>query len=182
MWERRPGDADFGHVRVGLGAQCLSTPLVTPELGPVEELDPVTSMELRRLIRNRSMVRDLPVALALRDSLRSQCAVTYPPPGTCFARWYVSWRSCTAPRSAGHAAVVDPLTAADWDWMKWLPHHQHPYAVDDGGPARMTYNSLVRGGGRRLRTGVGTHAVVLIDGGLITGGEGLFTSRWSLPV
>ena len=56
MWERRPGDADFGHVRVGLGAQCLSTPLVTPELGPVEELDPVTSMELRRLIRHRSMV------------------------------------------------------------------------------------------------------------------------------
>ena len=26
MWERRPDDADFGHVRVGLGTQCLSTP------------------------------------------------------------------------------------------------------------------------------------------------------------
>ena len=65
MWERRPEDSDFGHVRVGMGPQCLSTRLVAPELPPVEQLDPVTSMELRRLIHTHSMVPDLPVALAL---------------------------------------------------------------------------------------------------------------------
>ncbi len=66
MWERRPEDSDFGHVRVGVGTQRPSTRLVPPELGPVEDLDPVTSTELRRLIRNRSMVPDLPVALAVK--------------------------------------------------------------------------------------------------------------------
>ncbi len=106
-----PEDSDFGHVRVGLGTQCLSTRLVPPELGPVEELDPVTSIELRRLIRNRSMVPDLPVALALkgfaavtvrgdsaaaRDLLRaviSQLAVLH------------------SPDHLRIMAVVDPLTA-----------------------------------------------------------------------
>ncbi|MBY0442401.1 MAG: type VII secretion protein EccC, partial [Mycobacteriaceae bacterium] len=33
MWERGPADADFCCVRIGLGSQPLSTPLVAPELG-----------------------------------------------------------------------------------------------------------------------------------------------------
>ena len=67
MWERRPDDPDFGRVRIGLGGQRLSTPLVTPDLGAVVQRDPVTSMELRRLIRRRSMVPDLPVSIALKE-------------------------------------------------------------------------------------------------------------------
>ncbi|WP_327344070.1 type VII secretion protein EccCb [Mycolicibacter icosiumassiliensis] len=30
----------------------------------------------------------------------------------------------------------------DWDWLKWLPHHQHPSAADAGGPLRLTYPDL----------------------------------------
>src|SRR6185312_3794647 len=67
MWERRPDDSDFGHVRVGLGAQPLSTRLVPPELGPADELDPVTSTEVNRLIRSRSTMTELPVAIALNE-------------------------------------------------------------------------------------------------------------------
>ena len=67
MWERRPGDADFGHVRVGMGTQRLSTPWSRPNSSPAEDLDPVTSMELRRLFRRRATVPDLPVSLALKE-------------------------------------------------------------------------------------------------------------------
>ncbi|SKL39506.1 Putative FtsK/SpoIIIE family protein [Mycobacteroides abscessus subsp. bolletii] len=39
MWERRPGDSDYCHVRVGTGDQRLAAQLVAPEIGPVEELE-----------------------------------------------------------------------------------------------------------------------------------------------
>src|SRR5687768_16345026 len=41
MWERRPADPDFAHVRVGRGAQRLATRLVPPQTGPVDGLEPV---------------------------------------------------------------------------------------------------------------------------------------------
>src|SRR5205807_1961295 len=34
LWERRPHDADFGVVRVGLGPQTLATPLIPPATAP----------------------------------------------------------------------------------------------------------------------------------------------------
>lgn len=34
MWERRPSDTDFLHVRVGIGTQRLATRLLAPETGP----------------------------------------------------------------------------------------------------------------------------------------------------
>ncbi len=176
MWERGPDDADFGHVRIGLGAQCLSTPLVMPELGAVEELDPVTSMELRRLKRRRSMVPDLPVSIALKEI--AAITVSGDPLVTRSLLRAVICQLAVlhGPRDLHIAAAVDPLTAAEWDWLKWLPHHQHSYAVDDGGPARLTYNSL-SSAESALANCDGCHAVLLIDGGLVTGSERLFTPR-----
>ena len=52
MWERRVGDADHCHVRVGRGAQRLATRLITPDTGPVDELEPVAALSLRRFVRD----------------------------------------------------------------------------------------------------------------------------------
>ncbi|MGH3677759.1 MAG: type VII secretion protein EccCa [Mycobacterium sp.] len=174
MWERRTDDPDFGHVRVGLAAQRLSTRLVAPELGPVDELDPVTSMALRRLIRNRAAVPNLPVALALRGF----AAVTIEGDVTA-ARGLLRAIACQlavlhSPKHLRIMAVVDPLTQAHWDWLKWLPHHQHPHALDAGGSARMTYHSLAAAE-NALGSIDAAHAVVILDGGLITGAERFFT-------
>ena len=68
LWERRPADPDFGHVRVGRGAQRLATRLVPPQTGPVEGLEPVTALALRRFLLSHAVVPDLPVALSLRAS------------------------------------------------------------------------------------------------------------------
>ena len=174
MWERRPQDADFGQARIGLGAQCLSTPLGIPELGPAEELDPVTSMELRRLVRHRSMVPDVPVWLPLKAfpviTVSGDAAA---------ARSLLRAVICHiavmhSPQDLRIAAAVDALAGRDWDWLKWLPHHQHPYAIDDRGPARLTHNSL-SAAEAALADGEATHVVLVIDGGLITGSEGPFT-------
>ncbi len=176
MWERRSDDADFGHARIGSGPRRLATPLVMPELGSVEELDPVTSMEVGRLIRHRSTVPDLPVWLAL-----TAFPVITVSGDTSAARSLLRAVICQmavmhSPQDLRIAAAVDPLAQGDWDWLKWLPHHQHPYAVDDRGPARLTHCSL-SAAEAALADCQATHALLVIDGGLITGTEGPFTAR-----
>ena len=67
LWERRRGDADFAVVRLGLGPQALSTPLIPPQTRPVDELEPLCAKALRTFVASYSVVPDLPVAVALSD-------------------------------------------------------------------------------------------------------------------
>ena len=178
MWERGAGDSDFCHVRVGLGAQRLSTRLVAPELGPVDELDPVTSMALRRLIRNRSVVTKLPIALALPSfpvvNIVGDAAA---------ARALVRAITCQlavlhTPEHLQIVAVVDAAAEAEWEWLKWLPHHQHPHAVDDLGSARMVYRRLGEAelGCIPADRGESAHVALILDGGAVEGAERMITS------
>ena len=50
LWERRRGDADFGVARIGLGAQTLATELIAPDTKPMEQLEPLSALALRRFI------------------------------------------------------------------------------------------------------------------------------------
>ncbi len=125
MWERRPDDADFCHVRVGCGDRRLSTRLVTPELGPSEELDPVTVSAMRRLIRQRSVVTCLPIAVPFRTF----SVITIHGEANA-ARALLRAMICQlavlhGPEHIAIAAVVCADTRDEWDWLKWLPHHQH---------------------------------------------------------
>ncbi|MGH3467649.1 MAG: type VII secretion protein EccC, partial [Thermocrispum sp.] len=66
MWERRTNDKDFMHLRVGLSSHRLATRLVPPQTGPVDELEPVATLALRRFTRANSLVRDLPTQISIR--------------------------------------------------------------------------------------------------------------------
>ncbi|WP_222423430.1 hypothetical protein, partial [Mycobacteroides abscessus] len=45
--------------------------------------------------------------------------------------------------SSNHLQVMVLTDNPDrWDWMKWLPHNQHPEQVDSGGSTRMVWRSL----------------------------------------
>ncbi|MQA26433.1 MAG: type VII secretion protein EccCa, partial [Micromonosporaceae bacterium] len=138
LWERRSSDGDFGVVRVGLGPQEVATPLVPPDVRPVEDLEPVSAQALRRFVTTYSLVPDLPVAMALRG----------------FSRVYV-WgedrervrgmlRCLLAQTTVLHAPddmLVSVCCAPDrrsqWEWTKWLPHSQHPEKTDALGPLRL---------------------------------------------
>ena len=113
MWERRPDDADFGHVRIGLASQGLATSLVALDLGPPEKSDPVTSMELQRLVRHRSTVPSLPVPVALTeltaitiDGDRTVCR-------SLLRTLICHLASMHSPQHLRIAAVLDPVAAAD---------------------------------------------------------------------
>ncbi|MGU3292766.1 type VII secretion protein EccCa [Williamsia sp. M5A3_1d] len=142
MWERRSDDADFAHVRLGLGAQRLATRLARPETGPLEDLEPVSVMALRRFIRMHAVVRGLPTAV----SLRAFPAITIEgntDAVNSLARSMVLQLCMFHGPDLLRVAIVcrDPDTA-EWSWAKWLPHAGHPTRRDGAGPARMLYQSL----------------------------------------
>ena len=177
MWERRPEDPDYCLVRVGVGDQTLSTVLAEPDLSGVEELDPVTVTAMRRLIRDRMIVVDAPIALALR-----RFSVITVDGGAQVARAFIRSMVCQlavlhGPDHVMIAAVVCAETSDEWDWLKWLPHHQHSHVVDEVGSARLVYHSLIQAAddvppeaGAESR-----HVVMILDGGEATGLE---RHRW----
>ncbi|MGH3715509.1 MAG: type VII secretion protein EccCa [Micromonosporaceae bacterium] len=143
LWERRSADGDFGVVRVGLGPQEVATPLVPPEVRPVEDLEPVSAQALRRFVTTYSLVPDLPVAMALRG----------------FSRVYVqgedreairSMLRCLLAQTAAFHAPDDMLVAvccapdrrAEWEWTKWLPHSIHPEKTDALGQLRLVAGAV----------------------------------------
>ncbi len=144
VWERRPGDADFAVVRVGVGPQSLATPLVAPILDPSADLEPVTAGALRRFLNAYSIVPDLPVAVALASFRR--IAVDDDGDGD-RARGLV--RAMLGQLATFHApdhlliGVCAPAARRrEWEWLKWLGHAQHPVRSDAVGRVRLVGSSL----------------------------------------
>jgi S-DNA-T family DNA segregation ATPase FtsK/SpoIIIE len=188
MWERRPNDPDFGHVRIGVGSHRLATRLARPETGPLEDLEPVSTVALRRFVRTHSVVHGLPTAI----SLRAFPAINIDGPREAtrmVARAMLM--AATAFHGPDHLAVAvvcaDP--ERDWAWAKWLPHAQHPSDRDGIGSARMIYESLSQleealsadllERGRFMRNSPPTagrvELIVVIDDGYVSGNERLIS-------
>src|SRR3954464_1685937 len=139
MWERRPGDEDFCHVRVGIGTRPLSSALVAPEPGAAESRDPVMTAAIDRLLADRSTVSGLPVTVDLGAHPRIAVEGALDA-----ARGLV--RAMVCQLAVLHGPDVVTVTAfgnsiaSHWDWLKWLPHHGHPQSgqhrivIVDGDP------------------------------------------------
>jgi DNA segregation ATPase FtsK/SpoIIIE, S-DNA-T family len=184
MWEREPDESDFCHVRVGLGAQRLSTKLIAPELGPVDELDPVTSSALRRLVRHRSVVTNLPIAVALRGFPSIAVDGDRAAVRGLLRAIVCQLAMLHSPQHLGIVAVVDAEADEQWEWLKWLPHHQHPYAIDAVGPARMTYRSMAEAERHcpALNGAETAHVALILDEAVVTGAAPLATSGAGVTV
>ncbi|CRK50492.1 ESX-4 secretion system protein EccC4 [Rhodococcus sp. RD6.2] len=186
MWERRVGDQDHLHVRVGRGSQRLATRLVTPETGPVEDLEPVAAVSLRRFVRTHSVVPSLPTAVAMRGFAAIGFEGDRSASRDLVRAMLVQLCTFHGPDVVQVVVVCGPDTTAEWEWVKWLPHAQHPDRVDGVGSGRMVYGSLaeldeVLGPylamrARYSRTAPATAGVpqvlVVLDGG-ITSGPGI---------
>ncbi|SFJ12901.1 MULTISPECIES: type VII secretion protein EccCa [Amycolatopsis] len=144
MWERRQNDQDFLHLRVGRSSHRLATRLVPPQTGPVDELEPIATLALRRFVRAHSIVPDLPTQITLRGfaavSLQGDRELTRGLTRAMLAQ-LVTFHSCDdvliAVATAGRAK-------AEWEWAKWLPHVQHPELSDGIGQMRMMAGSLAQ--------------------------------------
>ena len=187
MWERRQADPDFCQLRVCRGSQRLATRLVPPQTGPVDELEPISTLALRRFVRAYSIVGDLPIAISIRgfaavgllgDKQRTRS----------FARALIAQLATFhSPDDVLVAIVAGSRARNEWEWAKWLPHVQHQAMVDGIGQLRMMCSSLAQAEAwleEELRdrprfsrnvtaTGDQPHVVIVIDDGEITREENI---------
>ncbi len=185
MWERRSGDFDFCHVRICRGSQRLATRLVPPQTGPVDELEPITTLALRQFVRAHSIVPELPIAISIRGFAAIGISGE-PAASRGLARSMVAQLATFhTPDDLLVAVVTAGRAKVDWEWAKWLPHVQHPSRVNGAGPVRMMASSLAQIEellGEQLRDrprfarnaaplGDGPHIMIVIDGGEVTGAE-----------
>ncbi|MGW0434462.1 type VII secretion protein EccCa [Micromonospora sp. NPDC003197] len=143
LWERFPGDQDFGQIRVGLGPRELTTPLVAPPFVPVEKAEPVSAGALRRFLSTYRQVDDLPVVVAL-DGFASVFLSGDPERARAVARAIVAQAAFGhAPNDMMVAVCVSDDRRYLWEWCKWLPHAAHPSQTDALGPLRLINASVV---------------------------------------
>ncbi|MEV0356799.1 type VII secretion protein EccCa [Nocardia sp. NPDC050697] len=185
MWERRAGDKDFCHARIGLGGQRLATRLVAPETGPVEELEPIAAVSLRRFVRAHSTVPDLPTAIAVKGFATIALDGDRAEARDMTRAMLVQLAMFQAPDQVLVAIVAGPDTAREWEWTKWLPHTQHPDAQDGIGTQRMFFGSIreataglqpllanrVRYSRNQPANPNMVHIVLVVDGGLLEAEE-----------
>ena len=189
MWERRPTDSDFCHVRVGVGTHRLATRLMAPETGPPEDLEPVSTIALRRFVATHSVVHALPTAV----SLRAFPTITFEGEQRSSRQLVRSMilELCAfhGPEHLQVAIVTANPDNATWSWVKWLPQAQHDTVHDGCGAMRLLFPSL-----ELLETSLATELsergrfsrnaalpkgmrqlVVVIDDGYVNGTERLIT-------
>jgi S-DNA-T family DNA segregation ATPase FtsK/SpoIIIE len=142
LWERRPGDNDFGDIRIGTGTQRLSATLIPPQTKPVEDLDPITALALRRFVSAHSSVPSLPLGISLRafpHVVLSGAADA----AKALARGMLAHAATFhSPDELRILVGASPERRAAWEWVKWLPHTKHPTAADGAGPLRLVTGSL----------------------------------------
>lgn len=169
MWERRSTDSDFCQVRVGVGTQHLATRLVPPQIGP-KHVDPVTAGTLRRFLQAHSTIADAPITL----DLRRLAAVTIAGEKA-HARDLLRAMICQlavlhSPSRLRIVGVIGRCSRSQWDWLKWLPHNQHPSLIDDLGSTRMVYHTLTAAE-TALADQALHHVVIALDGDVVDGTE-----------
>lgn len=138
LWERRPTDPDFLHVRLGRGTVTLDQP-VELDVGsnPLTEYQPHALHEARRLVERRTKLRQQPVVVDLDDT--GIVAVTGDRErGRRWARILLAQLATfRAPQDLRLLTCFDPADASAWEWGKWLPHQRadRNAPVDGGGTA-----------------------------------------------
>jgi S-DNA-T family DNA segregation ATPase FtsK/SpoIIIE len=189
LWERRKGDPDFGVARIGAGPQSPATVVVAPDTKPLEDLEPLSALALRRFVVAYTTVGALPLAVAV----------------TGFSRIYLRGdreavlglvRAMLAQLAVLHSPDDMRLVVCAgrgerpaWEWAKWLPHALHSERTDALGPLRLVASTipaleamLEEELTKRPRFDpevdtrwAGPHLVVVLDGGSVAGSDHLMT-------
>ncbi len=137
MWERRVDAEDFASVRLSVGAQQSAKRITPPESQPVEDLEPLSTGALRRFMRTHRLIPSVPLSVDLRgfrairlvgdEEACRRLAFS-------MVAQLVTWH---APTDVSLMVASAAQHQDDWQWVKWLPHLQHPTESDGVGSVRM---------------------------------------------
>ncbi|GAA1908969.1 type VII secretion protein EccCa [Streptantibioticus ferralitis] len=137
LWERRGAHDDFAQVRIGLGTRRADLVLVPPETKPVEDLEPLTAISLRRFTKAFQSVGHVPVSVPLRRFTSVEFAGDGVAALGLLRALIGQLATLHAPDELRLALLTDAVGRDEWDWLKWLPHNAHPYEEDAAGPLRL---------------------------------------------
>ena len=167
LWERQPADHDFLALRIGTGTQ----PWTPPQPGPQHAAGEPDGQA--------GQLPDAPVVVSLPE--RGTVGLVGPAARTrAVARgMLLSLAVLHSPRDVSVTVLTDPDSAADWGWLRWLPHARQPDSADcllrlgndDGSIAMRVAELNAALEARRPSTAVGRHPVrpesvdvVVLDG------------------
>jgi S-DNA-T family DNA segregation ATPase FtsK/SpoIIIE len=134
LWERRPGHDDFGRVRIGLGGQRATLDLVPPSTKPIEDLEPLSAISLRRFSQTWRTVTGVPTSVGLRSFTTVEFAGDLDPSLSLVRSVIGQLATLHSPDELRVAVLTVEEGVPEWDWVKWLPHNAHPTVRDSAGP------------------------------------------------
>lgn len=137
LWERRASHDDFGRVRIGLGTQQAALQLLPPSTKPIEDLEPLSAISLRRFSEAYRTVSGIPTAVGLRSFTSVEFAGDVDKALDLARAMIAQLVTFHAPEELRVAVLTSEETRCEWDWVKWLPHNAHPTVRDEAGPVRM---------------------------------------------
>ncbi|MET7747687.1 type VII secretion protein EccCa [Micromonospora sp. NPDC005367] len=137
LWERRPGNDDFGRVRIGLGRQNATLKFTPPSTKPIEDLEPLASISLRRFSEAYRTVAGIPISVGLRSFTSVEFEGAADPAIDLVRAMVAQLVTFHAPDELRIAVLAGEVHRGPWEWIKWLPHNAHPSAYDAAGPVRL---------------------------------------------
>lgn len=121
LWERRPGDDDFLHIRVGLAPTALSCQVVLQEdFRSTYTLDLL--QDARDLVTSYGHIDAQPLVIPLGQ--QGTLSVTGPRQAVtglvrAMLAQIITFHAASEVRIVGY---FPPPAAAEWSWLKWAPH------------------------------------------------------------
>ncbi|WP_199848055.1 type VII secretion protein EccCa [Streptomyces dysideae] len=137
LWERRPGHEDFARIRIGTGEQPAALELLPPQTKPVENLEPLSAVSLRRFTNAHESVPGLPLPIGLPRFTSIEFAGDGVAALDLMRAMIGQLVVFHSPDELRIAVLADSIGGAEWDWLKWLPHNAHPDEQDAAGPLRL---------------------------------------------
>jgi S-DNA-T family DNA segregation ATPase FtsK/SpoIIIE len=137
LWERRGSHDDFAQIRIGVGIRRADLVLVPPETKPVEDLEPLTAVSLRRFTNAFRTVSGVPLSVPLRRYTSVEFAGDGVAALGLLRAMIGQLAVLHAPDELHIALLTDEAGRREWDWLKWLPHNAHPHQQDAAGPLRL---------------------------------------------
>ncbi len=142
LWERRAAHGDFAEVRIGTGTQRLALQISPVSSKPISDIEPLSARALRKFINAHSSVANLPTSLFLRGFAKVRFGGDIDVIRAMTRAVLGQLATFHSPEDLRIAVCASPERAALWDWVKWLPHAQHPVEQDGAGNIRLLADGI----------------------------------------
>jgi len=120
LWERRPRDADFLALRIGLADRPSLVEVVVPD--PPRNADEDAVESNRSLATEHAIDRGVPVSVHLDESGVVGFHGPFDLTAAVLRSSLLQIAALHSPSEVAIVAIVPDASASDWSWMAWLPH------------------------------------------------------------